>query len=188
MGAGSSGAGVRPAALAVVLALTALLGCSSYDREAGFGDVAFRLAWEGISDLDLFVEDPAGECIFFGLRESGTGGILDIDCNAGTGRLCERPVENVYWPTATAPPGSYRFWVHAHSLVPVEAPLEFQLRLLVGTRTAWSLTETIEAHDEVVGPFRYRVPAGEVEGPLPEAGRALPSCYRGDRVLGRSRG
>lgn len=69
-------------------------GCSAH-REAGTGDVAFRLVWDGGSDLDLVVEDPAGGCIFYGQRTSELGGILDVDCNAGTDRCRtrRRPVD-----------------------------------------------------------------------------------------------
>jgi len=45
--------------LAMVAAAVALNGCTLH-RSAGTGEVAFRLAWKGKSDIDLFVQDPSG--------------------------------------------------------------------------------------------------------------------------------
>lgn len=173
------------AAVAFATALALLVGCSGH-RRAGTGDLAFRLLWEGMSDLDLFVVDPAGECIAFGSRLSASGGALDVDCNAGTGWMCTHPIENVYWPPGKAPAGEYAFWVHAHSLIPAEAPLAFELRLYLGTRVAWRHDGVLREHDEVQGAFLYRysargaapVPSGEPPEDLCEGfwrpGTALP--------------
>lgn len=154
-----------------------LTSCSGYRRDAGSGDVAFRLAWNGLSDLDLFVEDPAGACIFFGQRRSDTGGILDVDCNSGTDRLCERPVENVFWPPGAAPEGPYRFWVHAHSLIPAESPLGLRISVLRGQRTAWSADLAVTRHEQLVGPFELEYPSNVVRGPI--RGIDLPEGCRG---------
>lgn len=165
---------MRRAALLLLALLPAsllLAGCTAH-RQAGTGDVAFRLIWDGTSDLDLLVEDPGGACIYYGERESPLGGLLDVDCNAGTDRLCEHPVENVYWPTATAPPGRYRVWVRAHALLPAEAPLAYELQVLHGTRVSWRHRGTMDEHQELHGPFVHTFPGGEVtrapdSAPLP---------------------
>ena len=140
----------QAARLCLLVSLGACLACSTHSahqetREAGTGDIAFRLIWDGESDLDLFVEDPAGACIFFGNRDSVTGGLLDVDCNAGSERLCESPVENVYWPQGTAPAGSYMYWVEGHSIIPAEAPLAYELQLLRGTDVVWSYPGILQA-------------------------------------------
>ncbi|HKV11848.1 MAG TPA: hypothetical protein VJ725_27125 [Thermoanaerobaculia bacterium] len=142
--------------------LLLVVGCSANHRRAGTGDVAFRLTWEGLSDLDLIVEDPAGNCIFFYSRESPSGGILDVDCNAGTDFTCEHPIENVFWPKATAPAGSYTFWVHAHALIPDEAPLGFHVQVLRGNQVYWLNADVILDHEEVQGPYHYDFPSGKV--------------------------
>jgi hypothetical protein len=144
-----------------LVSLVAIVGCAAH-RQAGTGDVAFRLVWDGQSDLDLVVEDPDSGCIFYGQRQSELGGLLDVDCNAGTERLCEHPIENVFWPVGTAPPGRYRFWVHAHALFPAEAPLPFELQLLSGTDIAWRQADQVVEHEELFGPFVYEFPGGEV--------------------------
>ena len=89
-----------------------LLGaCASAGLEPGTGDVSFRLVWKGTADLDLYVQDPNGEELSFVQRQSGSGGLLDIDCNAGPERICKHPIENVYWPEGSAPEGLYRYRV-----------------------------------------------------------------------------
>ena len=85
-------------------------GCASTPQlQPGTGDVSFRLVWEGIADLDLHVEDPDGSRLSFVQRQTDSGGLLDIDCNAGPEQLCKHPIENVYWPEGSAPEGIYRY-------------------------------------------------------------------------------
>jgi len=163
---------------ATLLALSLLAAGCALHRVAGTGDVAFRLAWSGISDLDLLVLDPGGACIFFGDRVSDSGGTLDVDCNSGADRQCARPVENVFWPAGTAPAGNYYFWAHAHSLVPAEAPLGFQLQVLRGERIVWIHRGEVTRHEELVGPFRWSYPSGRIEGPLAGEEAARHVCVQ----------
>ena len=74
------------------------------------GALAFRLRWQGPQDLDLYVEEPGGEVIYFGHRTSATGGQLDVDANAGCSGPDPDPTENVFWPEGMAPSGTYHFW------------------------------------------------------------------------------
>jgi hypothetical protein len=159
-----------------LVVLLLLAGCSANRPQAGTGDVAFRLVWEGISDLDLAVQDPSGECVAFISRHSKSGGVLDVDCNGGTGLLCERPIENVYWPANTAPAGDYRFWVRAHSLIPAESPLAFRLQLLRGKSVFWLHQGSLDKSDESYGPFVYTLPSGKVAGPIKESDSSRSSC------------
>lgn len=176
---------VRELALALVLAVPLLLplACTVH-RQAGTGDVAFRLIWDGISDLDLLVAGPGRECIFFGHRRSTGGGVLDVDCNGASDRVCEHPVENVFWPPGSAPPGRYYFWVHAHALVPAEAPVGFTVEVLRGTAVAWEHRGQILRDQKLHGPFSYSFPDGKVTGPLPPAETPLGACpVRAGRVF-----
>lgn len=152
-----------PAGLALALLAGLLLSCRSLP-EAGTGDIAFRLVWSGQSDLDLHVQDPMGEGIFFGHRESETGGLLDVDCNSGTDRMCDRPIENVYWSTGTAPHGSYLVWVRAHAVVPVEAPVKAELLILEGDRVAVRREGVLLANGDRIGPFSVDFPPAEATG------------------------
>jgi hypothetical protein len=73
---------------------------------AGSGDIQVSLAWNNGNDLDLIMVCPSGEVIFFGRRRSACGGRLDIDRNAA-GPFDFAPVENIFWPTGTAPSGRF---------------------------------------------------------------------------------
>ena len=74
------------------------------------------LSWFNYDDLDIHIFEPVGrgvnvgQHIFFGARRGWTGGLLDIDMNAGSGRTREA-VENVVW-TAKPPDGAYRIVVN----------------------------------------------------------------------------
>ena len=153
---------MRPAKLAAALLLVAAGGGCATAPRAGTGDLAFRLLWQGQSDLDLHVEDPAGEHLYFGHREAASGGVLDVDCNAGTGRLCARPLENVFWREGGAPDGEYRVWVRAHAVIPAEAPVAFTLLVLDGERVVARRQGALAAADDRFGPLAVAYPpAGE---------------------------
>jgi hypothetical protein len=78
------------------------------------------LSWFNFDDLDLHVHEPPGrgmqammDHINFRNKRGWTGGTLDVDMNAGSGRTRE-PVENVVW--ATKPPdGPYHVVVNNYS-------------------------------------------------------------------------
>ncbi|HUO86666.1 MAG TPA: hypothetical protein VM617_04685 [Thermoanaerobaculia bacterium] len=154
------------AAADALLLLTAVVvlplgGCRSAPT-AGHGDIAFRLLWEGESDLDLHVIDTAGEELFFGHPRSGSGGRLDVDCNAG--RLCAQPIENVFWPLGTAPAGRYRVWVRGHSVIPAEAPVKAALLVLQGERVEARREGTLAADGDTLGPFTVDFPPAKARG------------------------
>jgi hypothetical protein len=70
------------------------------------------LSWYNFDDLDVHVHEPAGRArasldhIYYGSKRGHTGGVLDVDMNAGHGATRE-PVENVRW-TDKVPDGAYR--------------------------------------------------------------------------------
>lgn len=145
-------------------------GCSGHHRPAlkpGTGDVAFRLSWEGLSDLDLKVQDPAGECISYVFRKAPSGGVLDIDCNGSYESTCDRPIENIFWPKSQAPAGEYLVWVEAHSIVPGGSRLPFRLQLLHGKEVFWSTEGALEVNEGVFGPFLYRFPGDKAATSFP---------------------
>lgn len=84
--------------------------CDGSDLVVGDGELRFTLIWGSGDDLDLHVVEPGGERIYYNHRTSATGGELDRDDNA-SGRCSSDPepggVENVFWPVAGAPTGTY---------------------------------------------------------------------------------
>ena len=72
----------------------------------GTGDVQVTLSWDRDSDVDLHVVAPGGEEIYYGRRQSASGGQLDLDSNAGCSIDGVRN-ENITWPIGRAPRGTY---------------------------------------------------------------------------------
>jgi hypothetical protein len=91
-------------------------------RGARSGDVQISLIWDGGNDLDLHCVGPDGYDIYSATRDSPspTGGRMDIDANAA----CYAPektlptVENIYWPSGSAPKGTYRVSVEGFERCP----------------------------------------------------------------------
>ncbi|MEE3082458.1 MAG: hypothetical protein VX320_00020 [Candidatus Thermoplasmatota archaeon] len=80
------------------------------DREgAQTGQVQVSLIWDNKNDLDLSIVCPSGERISFDNKTSRCGGLLDVDMNEAP--TSEEPVENIFWPPNSAPPGEYRVYV-----------------------------------------------------------------------------
>lgn len=112
------------------VALVLILGaCASAAVRPGTGYVTFRLSWTGLADLDLYVRSPLGETVDFHCRNVESGGTLDIDCNVGE-FLCPSPMENVFWPRDSAPPGIYTYWVVVANADGLQASDTYHLRVL----------------------------------------------------------
>lgn len=78
------------------------------------GDLLCRLAWSNYDDLDLHMIEPSGHEISFRSRGrlSPSGGMLDVDMNAGAGTT-RTPVENIFYARrATMREGTYQLFVH----------------------------------------------------------------------------
>jgi hypothetical protein len=72
----------------------------------GSGDVQVTVAWDTGADVDLHVVDPEGWEIYWGNRQSPSGGELDLDSNAACVGDNVRN-ENISWRVGTAPQGPY---------------------------------------------------------------------------------
>lgn len=79
-------------------------------------EVRASLSWYNYDDLDLSVVEPNGNVIYFGDRRSQkTGGMLDVDMNAGGGNS-RTPVENIFWKNKSKmTSGEYKVVVHNFS-------------------------------------------------------------------------
>ncbi|MEW6242093.1 MAG: hypothetical protein AB1564_14910 [Chloroflexota bacterium] len=118
------------------------------DVVLGTGDVQVTLRWEGPADLDLHVYDPYGEEIWFEHPTSSSGGILDVDANAGCQGIVANPVENAFWPTGGAPTGPYRVAVHYFTACAGSGPTDFEVTVKVDGRVVGVYTGTVYETDD----------------------------------------
>jgi hypothetical protein len=107
---------------------------NSVDAEGlGTGDIQVTLRWASTDDLDLYVTDPQGQTVYFGNRQIGSGGQLDVDANAACSGSTTSPIENVFWPVGQAPEGQYEVAVDLWSRCAggPAGDIPFEIRLLV---------------------------------------------------------
>ena len=78
------------------------------------------LSWYNYNDLDLHIYEPQGRGvravsthIHYANKRGWTGGLLDVDMNAGYGQTRE-PVENIVW-ASSMPDGPYRVVVNNYN-------------------------------------------------------------------------
>jgi uncharacterized protein YfaP (DUF2135 family) len=74
------------------------------------GELTVTLAWETEDDLDLMLEEPNGNKIFFSNPKSRSGGELDIDMNRGSTPLTRNPIENIFY-SSNPPIGTYKVFL-----------------------------------------------------------------------------
>ena len=74
--------------------------------EPSTGSVQVLLKWHNYNDLDLICRDPNGDVVWYKNKIVPSGGMLEIDMNAGN-RYSASPIENIYWPQDGAPKGNY---------------------------------------------------------------------------------
>lgn len=120
----------------------------------GTGDVQVTLLWNSTNDLDLWVMDPQGEEIYFGHNTSLSGGLLDVDANAGCGTVTTQPVENIFWPTGGAPQGGYVLSVNFFRKCEAAASTSFTVRALVDGQMR-EFTGVVSVEKETVEVYRF---------------------------------
>lgn len=101
------------------------------------GRIRATLVWNNRNDLDLHMITPTGEEIYYANNRSATGGMLDVDMNAG-GQLSVKPVENIFWPDYSRPPeGTYEVFVRNFAYNEKKRePNEFYVELKYGSETS----------------------------------------------------
>ena len=108
-------------------------------------DIRASLLWNNRNDLDLHVQTPGGEHIYFGSKRATCGGELDVDRNVNGETT--KPVENTRWARGTARPGRYRVWVRNYAFhEPKREPTPFKVELEVNGR--------IEHFEATISPHR----------------------------------
>mgnify|MGYP000887213429 CR=1 FL=1 len=87
------------------------------DNNCGYlgGGVQVTASWRGNADIDLRVTDPSGEELYFGHRQTASGGQMDMDAN-GECTPTRPTAENVRWATQTPPSGRYEIKLAAFDL------------------------------------------------------------------------
>jgi hypothetical protein len=80
------------------------------------GKLRISLSWSNYDDLDLHVVEPGDYRIYYGTRgrKSPSGGMLDVDMNAGMGTT-RTPVENITWLVNPTKKGIYSITVNNFS-------------------------------------------------------------------------
>lgn len=101
----------------------------------GTGDIEVSLSWGTPTDLDLHVVEPSGEEIYYGNKTSATGGMLDLDSNAGCD-IDDIDAEHVTWPGVTPPSGTYEVIVDPWSLCTETPPIDYTLVVNVKGQTS----------------------------------------------------
>jgi hypothetical protein len=76
------------------------------------GEFCCRLAWYNYDDLDLHMQEPGHRIYYAAKFAPFTGGMLDVDMNAGSGTT-RTPVENIFYPKISEMiPGVYTLSVN----------------------------------------------------------------------------
>ncbi|MGF1499170.1 MAG: hypothetical protein ACFB8W_20435 [Elainellaceae cyanobacterium] len=123
--------------------------------ELGTGDIQVTLRWATTDDLDLAVTDPSGRTIDFFNRFGSAGGQLDVDANADcVGDISQTPIENIFWPPASAPPGDYTISVNLfRRCADSSEPVPFEITLLVQGETETLTGSVNDAEPTISFPF-----------------------------------
>jgi hypothetical protein len=95
------------------------------------GFMRCSLHWFNYDDLDVHVMEPSGREIYYGNRRSGnTGGELDVDMNAGSGKTRDA-IENIVWTDRSRlVPGRYTVWVNQfNKRESIDVGFEFEIEV-----------------------------------------------------------
>jgi hypothetical protein len=125
----------------------------------GSGDVQVTLAWNSLADLDVGVYDPWGEYVSYEFPSSSSGGQLDVDANYPCETASTPAVENIFWPSGLAPPGTYRVTVGFGADCDVAAT-DYELIVQVAGEIVERRSGTLTRSDEVELSFEV-VPLGQ---------------------------
>jgi hypothetical protein len=96
----------------------------------GTGDVQITLTWQDYADIDLYVEDPTGEVVYYGNDYVSSGGQLDRDNTCGD--YIQGQPENIFWPQGGAPSGTYKVSVDYFGDCEDAGPVQWTVRTVVG--------------------------------------------------------
>jgi subtilisin family serine protease len=98
------------------------------------GDVQIFLRWHNYNDLDLYCIEPAGNAIWFKNKTSPSGGQLEIDMNVEYPDS-DSPIENIFWPTGSAPQGTYKVFLQYYKQYVQSAATPYTITVKYGNKT-----------------------------------------------------
>ncbi|UTF58910.1 YfaP family protein [Gilvimarinus sp. DA14] len=125
--------------------------------EVGSGELQITLSWDSNADVDLHLEEPGGNTIYYGNPNSAEGdGYLDVDDIDGFGP------ENIFFDT-DIPGGEYTIKVHMYSAYsPSDLPTSYTVTLKNdGSVNTFNGTLTADDEMDVITNFTQ---AGSVSG------------------------
>ena len=126
------------------------------------GYLRCSLAWYNGDDLDIHIIQPRGSEIYYSNRTGASGGVLDVDMNAG-GIHSRKPVENVIWEDEPRMEGMYTVYVHnfcKRDYHDVGFTVEIECN---GEVREYTYTTDLRGHDKVtVARFEYSKAKGIV--------------------------
>lgn len=121
----------------------------------GTGDVQITLSWSAYADIDLYVEDPAGDIVYYDNAVVPSGGQLDRDNTCGN-FIQDRP-ENIFWPTGGTPTGSYKISVDYYGDCGSTGAVQWTVRTVIEGRVeTYSGTLGAEGDNKQVTSFQIR--------------------------------
>ena len=110
-----------------------------------------RFSNETEVDLDIFVDTPGGETIYWDNKEDSSGGQLDVDCLCNSCDL--GPSENIYWDYGgEAPHGTYTITVDYFNpcdwAVGVDPSSDYTLLVMQSGSVIEEYTGTLDSRDD----------------------------------------
>ena len=106
------------------------------------GSPSFNLVWDNQNvDLDLYVQDPSGEVIYYANTSSDSNGTLDVDCTCSGS--CSSQEENIFW--TNGPSGNYKFYVDYFGSCGGSAIANWTIRVFEGNRVIRTQTGSISS-------------------------------------------
>ena len=116
--------------------------------EVRTGDVQVTLEWDTrTADLDLFVTDPSGARVGYDNPRVASGGILDVDAQAGC-QNTDSTVENIIWE-GTPPSGTFVVLVDHYQQCTGSGPVSYTATLRRGGQVVetWTGSVGLEGED-----------------------------------------
>ena len=103
-------------------------------QDVGSGELQVSVSWDQPTDVDLFLQEPSGNVIFFDNVESPTGGMLNLDSNPAC-NIDGLNNENIIYPDSTPPSGTYQVAVNYYDNCSIEEPTNYVVTVRVNNET-----------------------------------------------------